>query len=76
MHSLNIIHRDLKAENILIQNGFFKIADFGLSTLLPTEAHYENISVGTLYTMAPEVLSMEKYNIKVIICIFRRIYGL
>jgi len=29
-----IIHRDIKPENILLHNGIFKIADFGLSTTL------------------------------------------
>lgn len=26
-----IVHRDLKPDNILCQNGLFKLADFGLS---------------------------------------------
>ena len=31
LNKLNIIHRDLKLQNILIKNGKVKISDFGLS---------------------------------------------
>ena len=38
MHQLNIIHRDLKTDNILYkENGEVKIADLGLSTFLNDE---------------------------------------
>ena len=37
LHGHRIIHRDLKPENVLLHDdGFVKIADFGLSTLCPT----------------------------------------
>lgn len=31
LHKFNIIHRDLKPTNILIHNGVYKIADFGVA---------------------------------------------
>lgn len=31
--SKNIIHRDIKASNIFIQNGCYKIADFGFAQI-------------------------------------------
>ncbi|RIB25818.1 kinase-like domain-containing protein [Gigaspora rosea] len=34
LHNNNIVHRDLHSENILVNEGIMKIADFGLSTNL------------------------------------------
>lgn len=51
-----LVHRDIKPENILIHNGDFKIADFGLSKLIKDPEVSENLSVkGTPIYMAPEI---------------------
>ena len=52
-----MIHRDLKSENILVDGGVFKIADFGLakSVQVLTKGSRDFV-MGTRYTMAPEVM--------------------
>ncbi|MDT4969647.1 MAG: eukaryotic-like serine/threonine-protein kinase [Acidobacteriota bacterium] len=37
LHERNIIHRDLKPDNILLQSGTPRLADFGIARLLRTE---------------------------------------
>lgn len=57
IHSMNIIHRDLKLENILIDNlGVVKICDFGVSKLLETKNTKASECCGTPAYMAPEVI--------------------
>ncbi|KAI1125929.1 Pkinase-domain-containing protein [Nemania abortiva] len=55
MHSKNIMHRDIKLENILLSlNGEVKLADFGLSILSPDNR--ETSVCGTPEYYAPEML--------------------
>ena len=66
-HKKEIIHRDLKLENILINkndNGFInvKICDFGTSLRFNTDEIKDKI-VGPIYYIAPEVFK-KKYNSK------------
>lgn len=60
MHERDIIHRDLKLENVLLtKNGHIKIVDFGVS------AHIEDIKhmrVGSYEYMSPEVLGRKEYS--------------
>jgi serine/threonine protein kinase len=59
MHEHNVAHRDLKYENILFVNDSptaeVKLIDFGLSKVYGDNAQLTE-GVGTIYTMAPEVL--------------------
>lgn len=60
-HYNNIVHRDLKIENIMINNqGEIKIIDFGLSNLF-TNDHLLKTYCGSLYFAAPELLSAKPY---------------
>ncbi|KII84894.1 hypothetical protein PLICRDRAFT_45728 [Plicaturopsis crispa FD-325 SS-3] len=60
-HKNNIVHRDLKIENILIsQTGNIKIIDFGLSNLFDPVGHLATFC-GSLYFAAPELLNAKVY---------------
>lgn len=60
-HSNNIVHRDLKIENIMINTqGEIKIIDFGLSNLFDRENLLKTYC-GSLYFAAPELLSAKPY---------------
>lgn len=61
VHRNCIAHRDLKIENILIdQNGNIKIIDFGLSNFYDNKALL-NTCCGSLYFAAPELLLGQRY---------------
>ena len=63
MHSKGVIHRDLKAENLLYHtkenNSKIMISDFGLSAMEDTDIM--RTACGTLGYVAPEVLSKKPY---------------
>jgi len=60
-HSKNIVHRDIKMENILIDdNKNIKIIDFGFS-ICATPDKRLNIFCGTPSYMAPEIVSKINY---------------
>eukprot|EP00826_Nyctotherus_ovalis_P042770 TRINITY_DN4450_c0_g1_i11.p1 TRINITY_DN4450_c0_g1~~TRINITY_DN4450_c0_g1_i11.p1 ORF type:complete len:396 (-),score=54.47 TRINITY_DN4450_c0_g1_i11:42-1229(-) len=60
-HSLNIVHRDIKMENILIDDkSQVKIIDFGFSTCVKPQEKL-NDYCGTSSYMSPELTNREEY---------------
>lgn len=57
LHSRNILHRDIKSDNVLISSdGGIKLADFGYATQLTQEKNKRESKVGTVCWMAPEII--------------------
>ncbi|CAM9795306.1 unnamed protein product [Chrysoparadoxa australica] len=59
MHEHNVVHRDLKLENVMFESrepdADIKCIDFGLSKIYINNRRMHDM-VGTLYSMAPEVM--------------------
>ncbi|KAG8882992.1 hypothetical protein FRB98_003371 [Tulasnella sp. 332] len=65
LHKAGVIHRDIKAANVLITSqGRVVLCDFGVSALLATTHSKRATMVGTPYWMAPEVISGSLYDTK------------
>ena len=66
MHERNILHRDLKTQNIfLTKSKIIKVGDLGIARVLEGSNDMATTLIGTPYYMSPELFSNRPYNHKV-----------
>ncbi|GFR93665.1 serine/threonine-protein kinase Nek8 [Elysia marginata] len=65
IHSHNVLHRDLKTDNIfLTKEGVVKVGDFGISKMLGSTNIGAQTVLGTPYYISPEMCEGKQYSFK------------
>ena len=63
----NVLHRDLKTQNIMLsgpQQRTIKLGDFGIAKVLGSQAEMANTVVGTPHYLSPELCQGQVYDQK------------
>jgi len=60
LHQINIVHRDLKTANLLMDDQVVKVADFGVARV-KDQSGVMTAETGTYRWMAPECLNVVSY---------------
>ena len=61
LHRNNIIHRDIKTANIMINKDYsISVGDFGVSKILKPDINLATTQIGTPYYLCPEIIKGKK----------------
>ena len=66
LHDAEILHRDIKPSNIfLMKDNTIKLGDFGIAKDIHIFHSTKTFGVGTPFYMAPEIIEMKRYDLKI-----------
>jgi|688.fasta_scaffold341276_1 serine/threonine protein kinase len=65
LHENRVLHRDLKPQNILLQDDKIKLCDFGFAKKMSASTNFLRSIKGTPLYIAPEILQSKPYTHKV-----------
>ncbi|XP_053185733.1 serine/threonine-protein kinase Nek1-like [Scomber japonicus] len=64
IHDRNILHRDIKPQNIFLKDGTIQLGDFGIARVLNSTGEVVTTQIGTSLYLSPEICEHKPYNSK------------